>query len=51
MERPPDPIPDERGEQNELGFFDADEEATYGERESQGQAPGEDLDHTVTEEP
>lgn len=39
--RPPAEPPDERGEHNELGYRNVDEQAEHDERGSQGPGPGE----------
>jgi hypothetical protein len=39
----------ERGQHNRLGFYNADEEATFDERGTQGEGAGERRDTTETE--
>ena len=54
MDKPNEPRRDgeHRGEQNELGFYNADEDATYNERGgTQGEEPGDELAEEITDKP
>lgn len=52
MENPPDRAPEERDEHNRLGFYKADEDATYDERGGkQGEGEDADIEKRVVDEP
>jgi hypothetical protein len=48
----PRPEDEERGKQNELGFYNADEDETYNERGgTQGEPPGDEVAEEITDKP